>query len=153
MTPQQRRRLEALTAAAAPCLGCHQEDLIEAEGILDSLAPERVIKRQASFDRAYAKAGRVPPPRASEAELERERVAFQAIADGAAAAIQKVTKTVPPRSRRTTCPHCEPRKRTRQQIEVLAARISSRVQDRVSIGRRVARAQRLRDATLPRPSK
>ena len=130
MTPHQLRRLEALTAAAAPCLGCHQEDLIEAKNELDFLAPERVIERQAIFERAFAQAGRVPAPRTSEAELEQERAACQATADRAAAAIQKVTETVPPRSRKTTCPRCEPRKRTRQRIEALAARISSNVQER-----------------------
>ena len=130
MTPHQLRRLEALTAAAAPCLGCHQEDLIEAEGNLDFLAPEAVIKRQALFERFSAKAGRVPPPRRSEVELEQERAAFQVAAARAAAAIQKVTETVPPRSRRTTCSRCEPRKRTREQIWALAGRISSNVQER-----------------------
>jgi len=130
MTPHQLRRLEALTAAAAPCLGCHQEDLIEAEGNLDFLAPEAVIKRRAFFERFSAKAGRVPLPRRSEVELEQERAAFQVAAARAAAAIQKVTETVPPRSRKTTCPRCEPRKRTRQRIEALAARISSNVQER-----------------------
>ncbi len=131
MTPQQLRRLEALTAAAAPCLGCHQEDLIEAETNLDFLAPEAVIRRQALFERAAAQAGRMPPPQPSEAELEQERAAFQATADRAAAAIQKVTKTVPPRSRRTKCPRCEPRKRNREENRALAVRISNNIQERM----------------------
>ena len=130
MTPHQLRRLEALTAAAAPCLGCHQEDLIAAKNRLDFLAPADLIEFQAKFERAAAQAGRVPPPRTSEAELEQERAAFQVAAARAAAAIQKVTETVPPRSRKTTCPRCEPRKRTREQIWALAGRILSNRQER-----------------------
>jgi len=68
MTPHQLRRLEALTAAAAPCLGCHQEDLIEAKNGLDFLAPAHLIELQAKFERAASPELRPRrPPRAGTA--------------------------------------------------------------------------------------
>jgi len=65
MTADQRRRLENLSAAVAPCLGCVEQDLVDAE----SLFPDRGSQLRDLVDQMRQAQG-LPSNRPSEEELE-----------------------------------------------------------------------------------
>jgi len=127
MTPSQVRRLEAVAAAICPCLGCLQEDLVEAERELQQRSPESVAMWRDVNDRA--RLGLEPDERASAVELEEQRAYAKSARDHAQHAVQVVLMAVPTGKRRAKCSACAYRKRSREQISALAKRLSHRLQE------------------------
>ncbi len=111
MTADQRRRLEALFAAVAPCLGCVEQDLVDVE----SLFPDYSSQLRDLVD-GMRQAKGLPSTRPSEEELERQRIEAQAWKDRLTRVHREVLRTVPPAKRRTSCPECVVRKRHHDQI-------------------------------------
>ncbi len=126
MTAAQRRRLEALFAAVAPCLGCVEQDLVDAE----FLSPDVDSKMRDLCDRIGQAEGREPVKRPSEEELEQQRTEAQARKDRLTSIQRKVLRTVPLAKRRTSCPECVVRKRDHDQIMALVENLSLARQQR-----------------------
>ena len=120
MTAAQRRRLEALFAAVAPCLGCVEQDLVDAE----SLSPDVDSKMRDLRDRIGQAQGREPVKRPSEEELEQQRTEAQARKDHLTSIHRDLLRTIPPAKRRTSCPECVVRKRDHDQRMALVERLS-----------------------------
>ena len=120
MTPNQRRRLEALAMPTSTCIGRRREDIKEAESVITW---QSLHLRLAEFLTEGE-----PPPRPPDDELERERAEANAAADRARVDIAKVLKTVPPRKRKLSCLECEPKKRRRDQAEALARQVSANIE-------------------------
>ena len=120
MTADQRRRLEALFAAVAPCLGCVEQDLVDAE----SLFPDYNPQLRDLVDGMRQAKGLGPSDRPSEEELERQRTEAQARKDRLTSIHREVLRTVPPAKRRTSCPECVVRKRDHDQRMALVERLS-----------------------------
>jgi len=112
MTAAQRRRLEALFAAVAPCLGCVTQDLVDTE----LLFPDPDSELRDCIDRLRQAQGLGPSDRPSEADFERQRAETQARKDRLTSIQRKVLRTVPPAKRRTSCPKCVVRKRDHDQL-------------------------------------
>jgi len=114
MTRDQRRRLETLFAALAPCLGCVKQDLVDTERLFPD--PDSDSEWRDLIDRMRQAQGRGPSNRPSEEELERQRAEAQALKDRLTSIQRKVLRTVPPAKRRTSCPKCVVRKRDHDQL-------------------------------------
>jgi len=114
MTAAQRRRLENLFAAVAPCLGCVEQDLVDVE----SLFPDRGSQLRDLVD-GMRQAQGLPSNRPSEEELERQRIEAQAWKDHLTSVHREVLRTIPPAKRRTSCPECVVRKRDHDEITAL----------------------------------
>ena len=122
MTAAQRRRLEALFAAVAPCLGCVKQDLVDTESLFPDPDPDSELRD--CIDRLRQAQGLGPSDRPSEAEFERQRAETQARKDRLTSIQRKVLRTVPPAKRRTSCPECVVRKRDHDELTALAQRLS-----------------------------
>ena len=120
MTAAQRRRLEALFAAVAPCLGCVEQDLVDAE----IFSPDVNSQMRELHDRLRQTQGLGPVKRPSEEELEQQRTEAQARKDHLTSIHREVLRTVPPAKRRTSCPECVVRKRDHDQRMALVERLS-----------------------------
>lgn len=74
MTPDQRKRLEAVAAALAPCFGCLVEDEADADQDLASLQPDRVAHIRAVHDSLRQELGQYP----AEGHTDEEEAAIEA---------------------------------------------------------------------------
>jgi len=137
MTSEVRRRLNALSAALAPCLGCLDEEIEDAE--LDTRLPE-LRDRISEAIRAHAAQvarGEALEPEVAEDERRETRRELQDATASAVAALRRLElqrrgllRSVPRSRLRTSCENCVHRKRTREQVTATAGRVFRNIQAR-----------------------
>jgi len=142
MTPGQRRRLEAVVVARIrPCLGCLQEDTIDAVRKRDDfeVIQQLFAKLRWAKNKRRAMNGEGPVPEPSEEERqearhEGERQKAQAISVLRQLEQDKrqLLRSVRPGKLRSSCPSCTPRRRSREHVTALVARLSAVARDRAA---------------------
>ncbi len=130
MTPDQRRRLEAVAAALAPCFGCLVQDEADVDQGLGFLQPDHVAHMRAVNDRIRQKGGEAPLGRHTdeeEAEMEAQRAALRSQLEELAQ-LRKLLGRRGAAASRASCPACVHRKRNRRAISDLARNVREEVQ-------------------------
>ncbi len=141
MTPGQRHRLEAVAAAIQPCLGCLQEDIFAAADERDEIGMfERLRDKIRSVaNEQRVKNGEEPLPEPSEEERQQDRQEGQRRREQAIATLsqlegqkRRLLRSVRPSKRRTSCPSCTQRRRSREACTRLAQRVSQSRRNRAA---------------------
>ncbi len=133
MTADQWRRLEAM---AQSCLGCLNEDIHDAEHQRDEFETcKRLIAR---LHEALVKHGKEPRPQPSEEERAEAEEDGRLRTEQAIATLKQLEHqrrrllNVRKTKLRQSCPRCTPRRRSREQIAQLAARLYQVQRDRAA---------------------
>ncbi len=116
MTRSQRRRLDALAAAVAPCGGCLVEDVHAAETLLESEA-RGVYIWQLDAECARARGEPIAVLDWSDQEEQSRRDAYKAEMDRLNDRLRFVAG-LPLAARCDSCPQCLPRKRLRENVKL-----------------------------------
>lgn len=128
MTPGQRRRLSAVLGMLTQCVGCLQENLIEASLAVESWSEELHERYSALHERLAvmrAEAGlasRPLPAHSTWEERQAGRKEAVAAEDECRRALEAAT-LIPVGKRQVSCPACLNRRRSREQISALASRV------------------------------
>ncbi len=130
MTPDQRKRLEAVAAALAPCFGCLVEDEADADQDLASLQPDRVAHIRAVHDSLRQELGQYPAEGHTdeeEAAIEARRAALRSQLEELAQ-LRKLLGKRGAAASRASCPACVHRKRSRRLLSDLARNVREELQ-------------------------
>ena len=134
MTADQWRRLEAMVQS---CLGCLNEDIHDAEHQRDEF--ETFKRLGARLVEVLVKHGKEPRPQPSEEERAEDEEDGRLRTEQAIATLKqlehqrrRLLDTVRKTRLRPSCPRCTPRRRSREQIAQLAARLSQIRRDRAA---------------------
>lgn len=125
-----------MAASNSPCLGCLQEDLLDAEVLAGGVVARLRERLRRAVNDYRLQQGQDPleeSPNQRQERLREERLDGefgQAEVDRITAVIAAVRSTVPAKSRRTTCPSCAPRKRDRKTCAALSQRLASGAAER-----------------------
>jgi hypothetical protein len=135
MTPAQRRRLEAVAAAVAPCLGCLRMDLVDLQGDTVCIKPDgggaaveawKLAQRMERGLGTGTQSGTDTESgleRAVDEMMARRRNARRAALaerDRLQAILRGLLSTLPPNKRRDACPDCRARRQSRERCEAFA---------------------------------
>ncbi len=131
MTANMRRRLEAVTAAIAPCLGCVDEYMHQVELATHEWDPgDQFLEIARSANAARVAEGEEPKPELTDEQRRQRR---QDLREAAALATEnlkqmqaqrrQLLRSAPRARLRTSCEDCTRRRRSRQQFEAMNVRL------------------------------